>query len=336
MDASTVRKALRSLADAGIDHVLDEQACRLHVILGDRRATFRLADGEHDQVYSSYRLFPLATGPVRDQLLVFPELAPQAQAEIRQAGMNYLDTVGNGWLQSDGLVVRLVGRKVRPATQRSGFSAAECKVVFALLASPVLRAAPTREIAAWSGTSLHTVARAFDRLDAEGFLHRSGATVAARRDWERLPDLLGLWAHAYTAVLRPKLLSTTRFRMLRGGDWRDLPVETVDGQWSEAGAVGLLGSADLHAASALLYTDRSRADLARLLGLVPDPEGAIRLARRFWGATPLMKKEAREVRVAPVPLLVADLRALHDSRANEAADTLARLWQTHNATQDLQ
>lgn len=327
MDWTLVHKALSHLHDAGVTTGVDEETGEVRVTLDGRTVTYVLGDGAYTDT-GAYRVGMERNVPLDRWLLVFPKLTRKGQAELQANRQNFLDGVGNGWLHAEGFVIRLVGKTVRPVMARSGFNAAECKVVLAFLTAPSLRDAPIRSLAAWSGVSIQTVSRTLGRLESKGYLHRSGATTQARRDWERLGDLLDEWCTAYEQVLHSKLRTPARFRTRDGRPWRALDLEPIRGQWGESAAADLLGAGMLQAASPLLYTSARRSELAVQAGLIPDANGEIEVGKRFWGDVEMSGTLAGSRSVAPLPLVIADLWALHDARAEVAYRDLKHVWKT--------
>lgn len=325
MDWPLVQRAQEILQENGIEAAVDAAARALQINVDGRSTVFALAEGGYDLFTGRYtHSCPKASTPQARWLLVVPEITRDGEQQLQDAGVNYIDGVGNAWLKAPGLLVRLTGKTVRPPVRRSGFSASETRLVMGLLASSALRESTTRALAAWAGVSQKTVAKTFDRLEADGFLERSGATVRARRYWMRLPALMDVWCHAYESMLLPRQSTPRRFRCRTG--WKDLPVENVAGQWGEAAGAEKMDAGTLVTTSPLLYTNAPAGELVATLGLLPDPDGPVRVAKRFWKEMPFDPRVGRESRVAPHPVVIGDLRALHDARAQEAADEVFKQW----------
>ncbi|MCA0268888.1 MAG: hypothetical protein LCH53_06690 [Bacteroidetes bacterium] len=329
MDWPLVRRAQRILEDAGLTVSVDEQDSTMSVEMDGRPVTFFLAPGEYDPFTGRYtNYYPTNGIPLQRWLTVEPEITREGQQQLQDMGMNHIDGVGNAWLRAPGFFVRLTGKTVRPVAKRSGFSASEVRLVMGLLASSELREATVRELAAWARVSQKTVAKTFDRLEAKGYLERTGQTVTARRYWTCLPDLLEEWCQAYTSVLLSRRSAPARFRLRDGSEWRALPVENAGGEWGEAAATDLLQVGALVVSSPLLYTAAATSTLVQTLGLLPDDAGAVRVRSPFWGEMPPDSMVGVKAKVAPLPVVYADLRALRDARATEAAYEVKRLWES--------
>lgn len=139
----------------------------------------------------------------RRLLLLAPHIRPQQAAVLEQAGVDYLDLVGNAHLELPGLFVHVEGRRPakRPAAPPRRPHKAWVKTVLAILVRPDLAAAPYRRLAEQADVALGTVAGCMNDLTAGGLLRK---TNDGRRIVDR-PQLVALWVQAYVDVLRPTL-----------------------------------------------------------------------------------------------------------------------------------
>jgi len=116
-------------------------------------------------------------------LVAAPWVSPRMGAQLRDAGVAYVDSVGNASVRFGSVLIEVSGRpRPRPSTS-SGTGAspsrrtttlltpANRKVVAALLADPALGEAPLRELAAAAGVSLGQAHKASALLADAGF-HR--------------------------------------------------------------------------------------------------------------------------------------------------------------------
>src|SRR5664279_1076178 len=184
---------------------------------GHQTTTVRLTRGTSTRAYRllygptvSLADAGLASG-VEPPTLVFTSfIAPRSAEAFRRAGVQYLDMVGNAWVEFDGVLLDVRGRPrpddlAVPAQKPAGnlFSTARAQVAFALLAWPPLWEATRRDLAHAAGVSLGQAHNALALLTEAGY----------RRDRPRpgQTELLDLWAAAFPTGLATKL-TLARYR----------------------------------------------------------------------------------------------------------------------------
>ena len=264
----------------------------------------------------------LARG-VEPPTLVFTSfIAPRSAGAFRRAGVQYLDMVGNAWVEFDGVLLDVRGRPrsddlAVPAHKPAGnlFSTARAQVAFALLAWPPLWEATRRDLAHAAGVSLGQAHNALALLTEAGY----------RRDRPRpgQTELLDLWAAAFPTGLATKL-TLARYRGQIGpvsGLHSEDPV-FVSG---ESAVEDLLRPATL-----TLYVEELDPRLPVVNKWRSDGPANIVVRRKFWQVPHDNDGALAGVRPAPWPLVYADLVTSDDPRVR----TVAREWRDRFAGPD--
>jgi hypothetical protein len=258
------------------------------------------------------RMAHVAHAPRRDlPQFVFTDYVPDATGEaFRRAGIRYLDEAGNAWISFGSVLVDVRGRRRRGSKQRSPmphgnlFSPGSARVIFVLLAWPVLWQATRRDVAHAAGVSLGKAHDVLGMLDEGGF----GPNAMQRSNGE----LLDLWAAAYPTGLARSLLLGTFHGSVEG-------VQSADGSdplyvSGEAATADLLRPATLE-----LYVAELKPRLALVNRWRTDGPLNITIRRSFWREPGGVRETGGSPRPAPWPLVYADLAASNDPRVRTAA-----------------
>jgi len=293
---------------------------------GAQATTVRLTRGTSTRAYRllygpvvSLADAGLASG-VEPPTLVFTSfMTPRSAAAFRRAEVQYLDLVGNAWVQFDGVLLDVRGRPRPddlpvPAHKPAGnlFSTARAQVAFALLAWPALWEATRRDLAHAAGVSLGQAHNALALLTEAGY----------RRDPARpeQTELLDLWAAAFPTGLATKLtLAQYRGQIGPAGDVQSNDPVFVSG---ESAAEELLRPASL-----TLYVQELDPRLPVVNKWRSDGPANIVVRRKFWHAPNDSDGALAGVRPAPWPLVYADLVTSDDPRVR----SVARQWRDHFA-----
>ncbi len=264
----------------------------------------------------------LASGVELPTLVFTSFIAPRSAEAFRRAGVQYLDMVGNAWVDFDGVLLDVRGRPrpddlAVPAHRPAGnlFSTARAQVAFALLAWPPLWEATRRDLAHAAGVSLGQAHNALALLTEAGY----------RRDPARpgQTELLDLWAAAFPTGLATKL-TLARYRGELG------PVKNVHSDdlvfvSGESVAEDLLRPATL-----TLYVEELDPRLPVVNKWRSDGPANIVVRRKFWQVPDDSDAALAGVRTAPWPLVYADLVTSDDPRVR----SVAREWRDHFAGPD--
>jgi len=236
-------------------------------------------------------------------------VSARAAHALRSRRVNFLDTAGNAFLDTDDWYVDVRGQRHDsggdeppvPRSPRNAFSTKRAQVVFAILQWEGLEDADLRTVAYVAGTSV-------------GLAHRTLAELRAEPDlWpstrEARDNLLTAWLAAY-----PTGLGAAHYL----GRYRADDVRAVQGEASISGdpAVAHL----LRPTEVIVYVDELTPELVARNRWAQDPQGNVTVKRRFW-----RDPDAAEVAgptgsaAAPHLLVLADLASSNDPRRREAA-----------------
>lgn len=245
-------------------------------------------------------------------------VAPKTSDAFHRAGIQYLDSAGNAWIEFSDVFIDVRGRPRPPAHGKSRqvagnlFSSGRAQVIFTLLAWPQLWDAPQREIARAAGVSVGQVNSTL-RL-----LTQAGHTRAGARPGQA--DLLDLWAAAFPAGLAHRI-TLAQYTSDEPIQWNNLTEVPVSG----AAAVPDL----VRSPTAVLYVDEFDPRMPVVNRWRSDGEPNITVRHRFWTEpTPGTGNGASDI--APWPLVYADLLASDDPRERTAATT----WRERHGRSD--
>lgn len=271
-------------------------------------------------------LTPARLGPVLAQmhalprpcLLVAPYVTPPMAERLRGAGVQFLDTAGNAYLEQEQprFFVFVTGRKSEepaPAERPiKAFRAAGLKVIFPLLCRPVALQATYREIADMAGVALGTVAQTMADLKRLGLLRKTRAGGHVLRERQKLIDM---WVDAYARELRPRL-KPRRYRV-EDPDWWKKKNAIPPGMWLGGEAGGALLTKYLRPEVVTIYGEEAFRKLAREIRPAKDEYGNLELLETFWGFEP--EEVVPGYRIVPPLLVYADLVITADARNLETA-----------------
>jgi hypothetical protein len=250
----------------------------------------------------------------RPLLLIANYINAQLADQLKQDGLEFIDTAGNVFINNPPLHIFIKGNRPpeflkQPPLERV-FKPAGLKMVFAFLCNPGLHNKTYREIAAATDVALGTVNWIMKDLVRLGFLFDMGKR--GRRLVQK-ENLLHQWAYAYPQRLKPKQM-LGRFR----GEtdwWRRKTLDPLTAQWGGEVAAEKLTQylkpqlitiyTAPHALNQLLLENRLKKDIA----------GDTEILERFWN--PVAKGEYNDL-VHPI-LVYADLLTIGNQRDLETA-----------------
>lgn len=257
--------------------------------------------------------------PGNPVLLVAEYVNPVMAERLKETGIQFLDTVGNAYVQTPGFLVFVVGRKPKqkPTAQKPvrAFRPTGLKAIFALLCLPDLVNEPYRVIADRAGVALGTVNVVMKDLERLGYLRK---TKARGRRIEGARDLQTAWVEGYLRHLRPQL-NPRRYRVAQTTWWKNENIWPGGVLLGGEPAAAVLVE-HLIPEVATVYDDGGFATLARKLRPAKDEAGNLEVLDRFWNF------DAPETRhgIALVPplLVYADLLGAADARNLETAELM--------------
>jgi len=246
-------------------------------------------------------------------LVVSREIYPNIRRQLQELHINYLDTLGNVFIQHGELLLLINGNKpATPLTITTGraFSKAGLRFIYYLLTQEGFLKKTYREMAKECESSLGNINYIIKDLQEQGYLAKQNKKVwmLKKRD-----ALILEWAENYTKKLQPDYYMGA-FRFQKGigiNKWKKLKLDYSKTHWGGEPAADILTNY-LQPATLILYTEENRIDLIKKYRLLPDLNGNIKLYTKFW--------ETKEKTETVHPLIIyADLININDPRTIELA-----------------
>jgi hypothetical protein len=253
--------------------------------------------------------------PARPWIVFAPHVGRRLAERFRAQGTAFVDRAGNCHVPlGTEHIAEILGR----APQARDVSTRELgeggyRVVFALLVDGALIGATVRELAEQAGVGKSTASNVLRRLEAEGFVTRTGR----RRHLHRRPDLFDRWVAGYLSTLRARLWV---------GAYRtedpDPPAlerrlrRQLETRWALGGAAAAWRLTEYYRSpiTVIHATDFDEAT-ARALRALPAENGPLRV---LGVPGPLALQGVADETVHPL-LVYAELLASDDDRARNAA-----------------
>lgn len=267
----------------------------------------------------------LGTADGTRAMLLTTYATPAVADALAARGIAYADTVGNAHLNGPAAYALIRGHRAKRTSARSGLTATDLDLVFALLSRPNLLEAPLRRIAEATGISLGKVSTTLQTLEDLRFVQ----TRKKRRHLRDPERLLRRWEVGYLEVVRPRL-QPSPWRLPPGAtldDVRHRALELSDvligGEFAADAFTNSLKAGTLTVHTASGTTKRVAVDLRLRPQGSAEPE--IFLVERFLpgldraGVTP--RTDGTEALAHPI-LARAELLALGGDRLREIADRL--------------
>jgi hypothetical protein len=138
-------------------------------------------------------------------MLLTDHLAPGVAADLEAKGIAYVDAAGNAYLNGPAAYVLTRGQRPERPAARTGLTATDLKLVFAILCRPEILHEPLRHIATTTGISLGKVSTTLRRLGDLDHIREIGR----QRVLHDPPRLLHRWEVGYLEAVRPRLNPTT-------------------------------------------------------------------------------------------------------------------------------
>jgi hypothetical protein len=247
-------------------------------------------------------------------LLVTKYINAQMAEQLKQDGIEFIDTAGNAFINQPPLYIFVKGNRppdiVKHIPVKRAFRPAGLRTIYAFLCKPGLENKTYREIAGVTGVALGTVDWIMKELKDLGYLLDMGKRGNRLVEKEKL---LQRWVTAYPEQLRPKL-TLGRFRGEYGW-WQQKHFDPIMAQWGGEAAAAKL-TQYLQPQIITIYTTPEQ--LNQLLienRLKRDQMGEVEILKRFWKpAEPWARKDV----VHPI-LIYTDLLATGNERNIEAA-----------------
>ncbi|MCK4947193.1 MAG: hypothetical protein KAS46_02340 [Candidatus Aureabacteria bacterium] len=234
--------------------------------------------------------------------------------QLRQNGIEFIDTAGNAYINRPPVYIFVIGNKPPEAfiqvPVKQAFRPTGLRVVFAFLCDPNLVNKTYREIADTAGVALGNIGWIMRDLRNFGFLLEMGKHKFKLVQKEQL---LNRWVVGYQEKLRPKLL-IGRFEGVLGW-WKQKNLNYKHAQWGGEVAAARL-TKYLKPQNIIIYVKQNYLkDLVIANRLKKDIHGETEIFKCFWKQ--IGQNEFQDI-VHPI-LVYADLMATGDRRNIETA-----------------
>ena len=267
-------------------------------------------------------------------LFVADYINPKMGERLKEAGVQFMDTVGNAYINQKPIYIYIKGNKLEKGLiteqkRKTGkaFQPTGMKVIFAFLRNKALINAPYREIADQAQVALGTVGAVIDDLIAQGFI-----LEGVNKKQRKLADfdlLLNKWVEEYPYKLKEKY-KIERFTTDDPYWWTGVKPENFDALWG--GEIATAKYTDyLNPKHAMVYITKEDMQgflkVARLRKPEPHerPNVQIDLIEPFWNREIKGKNSIETndpVGLAPPIITYADLIETGDARNLDAAKRL--------------
>ena len=251
-------------------------------------------------------------------LLVTRYITAQMAEQLKQNGIQFIDTAGNAYINQPPLYTFVKGNKppaiFRHAPLKRAFKPTGLKLIYALLCNPGLENKTYRDIVKAADVALGTVDLMIKELKQMGYLMDMGKRGFRLTQKE---NLLTRWVTAYPEQLRPKLL-LGRYRGVQDW-WQQKNFDPVNAQWGGEVAAAKLTKYLKPQVITIYITLQQLNPLLIENRLKKDPQGNIEILEKFW--TPLLAIWQYEDMVHPI-LVYADLIATGNQRNIETAKVI--------------
>ena len=247
-------------------------------------------------------------------LLIAKYVNTQMAEQLRQDGLEFIDTAGNAFINQPPLYIFVKGNRPpeipKQTPLKRAFKPAGLRMIYAFLCNPNFENKTYREIAAATDVALGTVDWIMKELKELGFLLDMGKRGHKLTQKEKL---FHRWVTAYPEQLRPKQM-LGRYRGEYGW-WQQKRLDPLKAQWGGEVAAARL-TQYLKPEIVTIYTTAQQ--LNQLLienRLRKEPAGDVEILERFWKPVEMWKYDDL---VHPI-LVYADLLTTGNQRNIETA-----------------
>lgn len=250
----------------------------------------------------------------KNNIVIADYLTKNTATELRQNGINYLDTSGNTFIKTKDFFVYVEGRKIKinkKTNQTRAFQEAGLKLLLLLISNPETLQLSYRELAEKTGIALGSVSNIFKELEENHYLLKT----RNKRVLKNQDEIIERWVIAYNELLKPRSLKK-KMRALGNEFNTNSIINNSDIKLYFGGEPGgELLTGHLKPKDYIIYTNEETSTVAKDLKLVPDEEGNIELYSKFWTDSLHLKNEL----TAPPLVIYADLLGTGNNRNIETA-----------------
>ncbi len=244
-------------------------------------------------------------------ILITNKLYPKLANTLADNHINWIDKAGNCDIRHKNLTIKIAGQKNTTsgsASTVSKISETNIKLILFFLQNPESINWSYREIQEKVGLSLGTITKTFDLLKTKRYLVQTekGRRIAMRE------ELIEWWQQQYNEFLKPQILiNRMSFRTPDARKrWKEMTLP--EGMYWGGDCGANLVDGYLIPGEFEIYSEVVSSLLLRTGAVMPDPNGEIRIYKKFWIGN---DKQT----LAPTLVIYADLMGAGDSRCYEAA-----------------
>ncbi len=255
-------------------------------------------------------------------LVISPVIYPRIAEKLVDMNVNYLDAVGNVYINEKTIYILNTKKKSEATSKPSKsrlFGEAGLKLLFALLQDPDAINIPYRDLAQLTGISPASITILYKEMMQNEYLLEN---IDDSKRLLRKRELLQRWVNGYNETLRPKLL-IGRYKSVDKDfvrNYRNQQIQDWNGNWSGEAAAGIYTNY-LVPGELSMFVPAEEGKWKKELRLVPteqDPD--IVVYKYFWNPNhPLFQITPN---LAPPLLVYAELASSSDSRNLETAQKI--------------
>jgi hypothetical protein len=308
--------------DAGFDAI---------VTLSRAGSRARYAVAARDPMTLSSIVREALAKPSHPLLVIGDRVSRRSAAALRDAGIQFIDSLGNAFITFGDVLVEVQGRTgpadhvpetdhgaTQPQQLTNMFSARRSQIILALLSWPELSTGTVRGIAEAAGVSAGLAHDTLVQLEKAAFI------APRSRRLDRTDELLDYWTATYPSGLS-RQLEIARYH----GD----PSRPISRPHAEQpiylSGESARGTDIARPATLTVYLDSLDPKLPLLNRWTsnPDRPSNVFIRQKFWTSPRPQEERSTDEQNAPWPLVYADLVAVGDARLREAA----RAWRSRHA-----
>jgi hypothetical protein len=261
----------------------------------------------------------------KNLIVVANKINPKIKELLRKEEIAYMETVGNIFLNQQGIYVWIENEKAKPSSNDSSnkaFTKSGIRVVYQLLTYPKILNEPYRTIADKAGVALGNIPGILKTLKDTGFLLKKDKKTFLLI---KKKELLNKWVEAYSMKLKPSL-KIGEFGLKNGKDWCQIDLNPKDSMWGGEKA-GEFFTNYLRPEHATIYSRLGKTQLIQKYGLIPQKNGPIEVFEIFWEDLSIEDPQLTEKLPYVTPILTySDLVQIEDKRC---LDTAQKIYDEH-------
>ncbi len=261
----------------------------------------------------------------KDCFVITHTIFPKIANELIEAGINFIDSLGNIYINQSGIYIMRLGAKPKGSNKKEFksrlFSISGIKLLFGMLQNQEFLELSYRDMADAVGISPSSISIIINELIKTDHLHES----RGKKILNKKKELLQRWTIAFNEKLKTKLkigeYSTKSFSIIK--DFKNFDLDDWNAQWGGE-AAGNLYTNYLSPAKLTLFVPEKSKNWMRDLKLIPAHERAeIEVFRIFWNKNHPIFREVKSLPFAVPPILAyAELIGTNDSRNIETAQRI--------------